>query len=111
MVSKQKSTWVTSKCLLLVTSRPEVCPQGWHGQETHSSISMDDSSSHKLAHNIRTLINIRKFIANLEILYSRVVDDPQKQRIASPKLMLEMEHVGLERVKVEKRVIQSVPCV
>ena len=34
-------------------------------EETHSSISMDDSSSHKLAHNIRTMINIRKFIANL----------------------------------------------
>ena len=56
-------------------------------QETNSSFGMDDSSSHKLAHNIRRLINIRKFIANLKSPSIRGSSmSPQKQRIGSPKL-------------------------
>ena len=63
-------------------------------EETHSSISMDDSSSHKLAHNIRTMINIRKFIANLKSPSIRGSSmSPQKQRIESPK-----ENVGEEKM-------------
>ena len=59
-------------------------------EETHSSISMDDSSSHKLANNIRTLINIRKFIANMKSPSIRGSSmSPQKQRMVSPK-----ENVG-----------------